>query len=473
MSNGTVNTTGYTSVSPDDYGSYGFLIGQQFDDEFYPANVSNPFTPTYLTGAMLFVTKPGMPTGSILLSDVRFWADFIENPPPTPDGIDGPFARTVTSSIVLTGTNEAASAFSITDTAAEGIALEIDLVQRLTSDLAAVTSQLDQIYTITNTGTADVELVFHLVWDPDLFFDGENKASDDNVGIGTGVCGVYAHDGDPRWSVALGSGPMSTLPMTYYYAGKEDFVPGTGPAFAPISADIDMQWTWISKGIVEQWQNYVVGAGVLATGESDPALVGDATLGIEWRFALPAGEAETIHIRRYYGSTGVPCFVSANCGNGALDAGELCDGEDTADCVGATCSASACGDSYTNAAAGEACDTGGADSETCNAMTCAAPACGDGYANAAAGEMCDDAGDSAACNADCTPAACGDGYLNTMAAEECDDTSELCDPATCTVTFTLGGGCAGCGAGGGAPGTLLVWGMLVAVSVRRRRARAA
>ena len=501
LTNG-VTGVGASSVSPDDYGSYGFLIGQQFDDEFIPAGVANTFTPTYLTGPELYITTPSNVTSSVLLSGTKFWYDFVENPPPQPDGIDGPLARTVTTGIVASG-NTATSAFRVADTGAMGILLDVGLVQTLASDATAVTSQFDQVYTITNNGTATLSLVFHLAWDPDLFFNGANKSSDDHVGASAGVCGAYAHDGDARWAVALGNGPMSTVPMTYFFAGKEGFVPGAGPAFAPISALIADQHIWINKGMPAEWRNYVVGPGIGAVGESDPALAGDATLGTEYRFTIAAGATETIHIRRYYGTTVIPCFVSAKCGNGVIDPGELCDTTDTIDCNGNTCTASACGDGYMNTTAGETCESGGMDTTTCNGALCTAPtcgdaytnqavgeacddgadtalcnadctaaACGDGYANLVAGEACDDAGDSSTCNADCSPAMCGDGYVNAMASEQCES-GQLCDMASCTVTYTLGGGCAGCGAGGDAGGPLLFAVAFVIGRRRRHPARAA
>jgi hypothetical protein len=496
-----VTGVGSTTISPDDFGSYGFLIGQQFDDEFNAAGVTNPFTPTYLTGAELYITTPSNVTSSVLLTSTKFWYDFVEKPPPSPDGIDGPIVRSITTAITSTG-NQATSAFRVADTAAMGILVDIGLVQTLTSDATAVTSQFDQVYTLTNNGTVTLALVFHLAWDPDLFFNGANKSSDDHVGIGAGVCGVYAHDGDPRWSVALGNGPMSTVPMTGFYAGKAGFVPGAGPAFVPISAAMTEQQIWLNAGMPPAWRNFVVGPGVGAVGESDPTLVGDATLGSEYRFSIAAGASETIHIRRYYGTIAIPCFISAKCGNGVIDAGELCDTTDTANCNGATCSATACGDGHINLAAGETCESMGVDTTACNGGTCTAPACGDGYANQATGEACDDAGDSAACNVDCSVAACGDGYVNAMAGEACDDAGEsracnadctpamcgdgyvnavveqceggeLCDPVTCRVSYTLGGGCAGCGAGGDAGGPLLLLGGLAIGRRRRRRARAA
>jgi hypothetical protein len=165
--------------------------------------------------------------------------------------------------------------------------------------------------------------------------------------------------------------------------------------------------------------------------------------------------------------------VPASCGNNVTDVGELCDGTDTPECNGGTCLATQCGDGYWNQAANEACETGGVDSDSCNGSTCTAPACGDGYVNAAANETCDDGEETAACNANCQPAACGDGYVNAAAGEECES-GELCDFATCTVAFTVGGGCGGCGARDARPSSLWLPGLaLVLIARRRRRVRRA
>ncbi|HEY5948246.1 MAG TPA: hypothetical protein VIV40_22270 [Kofleriaceae bacterium] len=436
---------GFTRMTPNDFGVWGFLIGQQYDDEYHPVGVTNPFSPTYLTGPELFVTTAGNHTSAVLLASEKAWFDLVENPPPTPDGILADpthtnFARTVTTPIALTGTNQAASAFRIATDAAAGIQLDFALTQKLTSDTATSTSVVDQVYVVTNNGTVATEIGFHLAWDADLYYNGQNKDDDEVVGSVPGLCGVYQNDGDPRWGIGLGNGPMSTVPMAYYFGGKETFVPGTGPAFVPISAPIDQQWIWLGHGMPAEWQNYVVGPGKNAVGESDPALVGDATLGIEYHFPLAVGASETIHIRRYYGTPIVECFVSAKCGNGVVDAGELCDGSDTATCNGMTCTTSACGDGYMNVAAGELCDSSGVDSDSCNGATCTLPSCGDGYVNAAAGEEC--------------------------------ESGELCEAATCKLAFTVGGGCAGCGVGGSADASwLLVCGAFVASMLRRRRAR--
>jgi cysteine-rich repeat protein len=62
--------------------------------------------------------------------------------------------------------------------------------------------------------------------------------------------------------------------------------------------------------------------------------------------------------------------------------------------------------------------------------------------NAAAGEACDQAGETAACDADCTPAECGDMVTNVAADEECDDGNGMpgdgCEQ--CLVVVACSGG---------------------------------
>ena len=465
IESGTSGTDGYTQVEPDDFGCYGRLISQSNDDDFDAPGMTQDFGPTYLTGVMLFVTTPGDVKSSVLLAGTKFWHDFVEGPP-QPDGIAGMhtmLTRTVITPIALMSATVATSAFRIADPPS-GLRLDFALTQRLTPDTTNITSTFDQVYAITNNGTVAVDIVFHVAWDPDLYWlNGEWV--DDVVGTGAGLCGVWAHDpGQPTWSVALGNGNMSTVPLANYYGGKNLLMPTGGPpAFEPLRGQL--QPLWNNRGMPTTWRNYVVGAGYNAAGDSG-TVSEDVVMGTEYRFSIAPNSSETIHVRRYYGTLTIPCFGSNNavCGNNVVETGEPCDGTDTATCNGATCMPNTCGDGYANAAAGEDCDDAG-DTVTCNA-NCKAPMCGDGHPNAAAGEACDEGGDTMACNATCTLAACGDGYLNT-AAEDCE-TGELCDIATCTHAFTVGGGCAGCGAGDGAG----AFGLFASIFILRRRRRA-
>lgn len=152
------------------------------------------------------------------------------------------------------------------------------------------------------------------------------------------------------------------------------------------------------------------------------------------------------------------------CGDGIIDDGEECDDAGESDTCNANCTLATCGDGIVNTSAGEHCDDGenngtpnhcdvdciyitqpvcgngvveegdefdtpefcddGEDNgkpnhcnQWCTAMT--PPTCGNGVIEA--GEQCDDAGESAACNVDCTHTQCGDGYVNENAGEICDD----------------------------------------------------
>lgn len=143
--------------------------------------------------------------------------------------------------------------------------------------------------------------------------------------------------------------------------------------------------------------------------------------------------------------------LRSTCGDGAMDAGESCDGGGETAMCDVDCTPVQCGDGLVNHAAGEACDSV-RDTRGCDA-DCTLPMCGDGRVNPAVedcddgnvtadgngcsaeckfnntcgnnlrealAELCDTAGNSATCDADCTPSECGDGFVNPAADEQCD-----------------------------------------------------
>jgi hypothetical protein len=148
--------------------------------------------------------------------------------------------------------------------------------------------------------------------------------------------------------------------------------------------------------------------------------------------------------------------LSSECGDGVVKSGEeACDTRGETAACDVDCTLPECGDGLRNAAAGEACDSGGADTPGCNA-DCTLPVCGDDHPNLMV-EDCDDGNavddgngcskdckfnnvcgnahveslveecdpgfgvDTASCDSDCTRVVCGDEHVNAAAGEECDD----------------------------------------------------
>ena len=203
------------------------------------------------------------------------------------------------------------------------------------------------------------------------------------------------------------------------------------------------------------------------TGEQPTA--GEGTTGAEpgsSTSALATGEAST---EPGTASTGEP---TSQCGDGVVEAAEVCDDgdqEDGDECPG-SCEPAFCGDGYLWMGI-EACDDGNKFNDDACTNACTAAICGDGVthtdveecddgnevdtdfctsacATASCGdqivlagvEACDDGNqdDSDGCTSLCKAAACGDGLLQ-VGEEGCDDGNQddsdactsLCEPAVC------------------------------------------
>ncbi len=440
-----VTGTGSLVVQPDEYGAYGTWLGPQEQDLFQCAGTTSKYA-TWMGGAYLFVTTPsdGMRT-AVLLTDQKKWIT-IEEPGSNTDGVIGDrlLQRTITTTNTQLATNEVQSAFTVGEPNAGPVQLAFTLDQKVTYDTASATSTFRQTYTITNIGTLDTDLGFHAHWDADLIWT--NSAVDDIAGVGQGLCYVFIRDdsGADR-AVSLRDGG-STVPRTYYYAGKSGVTPPLGP---PVyGSTYYSQDVFNMFGMPTSWRNNLAAVGYSLPGESgvSPSTASgvdsnNAVMGTEYRFPLAIGASTTIVIDRIYGTATLTCPTppAGSCGDGVQDPNEQCDsaGADTATCIGATCMTSTCGDGYVNAAAGEVCDSNGVDTASCIGATCQPSSCGDGYVNAAAGEEC--------------------------------ESGPLCDPTTCKTTYTVGGGCAGCAADDNRGAWWLV--ALVAAALTRRRAR--
>lgn len=191
-----------------------------------------------------------------------------------------------------------------------------------------------------------------------------------------------------------------------------------------------------------------------------PAECGDGVLNVEAGELCDDGNQDD--------ADGCVACQPAECGDGTLWRGvEECETRaDTATCD-ADCTSRRCGDGYLNAAAGEICDDGNdfvfddcvhcqparcgdgfielgkeqcddgneVDTDDCPSGphgSCQMAYCGDGLVRAGH-EHCDSAGDSMACDSDCTPVVCGDGHVNVTAGEECEnDNDRQCPGTRCT-----------------------------------------
>ena len=113
-------------------------------------------------------------------------------------------------------------------------------------------------------------------------------------------------------------------------------------------------------------------------------------------------------------------YTNLGCGNGRLDAGEVCDDGNRIDGDGcdSNCTVTACGNGIVTD--GEACDDGNLlDTDACTSA-CVLNVCGDGLTNVDL-EECDDgnAVNGDGCDKNCKVTGCGNGIVTS--GEECDD----------------------------------------------------
>ena len=121
------------------------------------------------------------------------------------------------------------------------------------------------------------------------------------------------------------------------------------------------------------------------------------------------------------------CAKIELCGDGVLDPQEACDDGNTegADGCATDCKLEGCGNGVLDD--GEACDDGEANALTAACLpSCTRASCGDGNVQAGV-EACDDGAansDTGACLATCVTATCGDGFVRS-GAEVCDDGNDI------------------------------------------------
>jgi cysteine-rich repeat protein/parallel beta-helix repeat protein len=142
--------------------------------------------------------------------------------------------------------------------------------------------------------------------------------------------------------------------------------------------------------------------------------------------------------------------LMAQCGNGSVEPGELCDSGANNGMYGycnASCTALGprCGDGMMNGT--EQCDDGNATNSDACLNTCVSATCGDGFVRVGT-EQCDDGNgfNTDACTNQCMTATCGDGYVRA-GMEACDDGNQsntdacltTCVAASCGDGYTYAG----------------------------------
>ncbi|MBR4984270.1 MAG: DUF4215 domain-containing protein [Proteobacteria bacterium] len=133
--------------------------------------------------------------------------------------------------------------------------------------------------------------------------------------------------------------------------------------------------------------------------------------------------------------------TNPNCNNGKLDPGEDCDCAGSGTCIFAdayqsgnpaclNCRISGCGDGILDGSNKEECDDGNLSDEDMCTSKCTLPKCGDGIVSPAIGEVCDDGindGGYGHCGYGCSyePPKCGDGIVDQAHGELCDDGPDM------------------------------------------------
>ncbi len=525
---------GQIQIKIDDYGSYGIGWTQNEADRFDPPGALAWNNPTWIAGAYLFVQAQGdaSPT-AVLLSNRTKWAELLDPSDSNGVVGPRALQRTIVDPNAVIGNTVASSRIRIFDASGVDIYVAIRNELTFDPAVPGV-GVLTQRYTITNMGMQatlrlhahwDTDLSFNGDWTNDVvgraqggcyiyarepnsttvaFAFGDGTASTATPTYYAGLDQVMPTAGPPVFTASnaalvnqhvwnsFGTPTSWRDHVAHVGTDVDGDSAAVGGGDAVMGLEYELQLASGAIGIAEVERHY---------GTSSPPCVLSSTCGTN-NVVDPGEDCESQGIDTP-DCNGQTCLFSS-CGDGYTNTMDLedCDssGLDTDVCVGATCKTSKCGDGYVNPSdPAEECDVGTTDTTDCIAATCKASACGDFYVNALteqcddgpagsdtcrdclrprcgdgvvdSGEGCDDgAADTEGCIAEtCQPSTCGDGYVNAAASEECEPGESLCD-ASCHYTFSLGGGCAGCGAGGAS--AVAPWSIACAVlALRRRRSR--
>ena len=290
---------GYLQIGADSYGAWASTTFGGGGDTFNPAGAIASQEVAFTSGFFLFVN--GNERG--LLSASTNWQATYTAAPTIPPNL----TPSITSPNVLSDTN----ADGVNDTAVSGFTamggttnLSFRLQQHVQSAGPGV-AVLEQTYTVTNDGTAPVDIQMVRSMDADLVFSGpftNDEVGTSMWGAGLGTYVFQQEAADPGITAVT----LSSNAATAYYGGKNTVVPSGGPPNFAFGTDVQV---YDAFGVPGSWVNEIanVGAGVnglstaLPTGTAANG-VGDGFVGLQFLLnGLQPNETRTFTLAHTYG----------------------------------------------------------------------------------------------------------------------------------------------------------------------------
>jgi MYXO-CTERM domain-containing protein len=294
IDNGVIGA-GHLDIDTDDYGSYGNWDGATTDDQFQPSGQAVD-SPTFQSSVLMFVTGAAQPgeTSGVALSGGTEWNTVLGG------GEVGTrlLERVIVNANAALSATEAESDFSLVEALSGPITIDVHLNQ-LIGVGASNTATLLQTYTLTNSGTEDVDIQFNPRWDIDWFYETDHL--DDVVGAAHMQCYVFAREPTIiAAAAALADGGSDTAPIRSYYGSKEGHTPTMGPPAFDFGSDTEV---WDNLGVPASWLDYVAFLGYDMDGDSGTN-GGDASVALNYAFSLMQAQSVTVRVLRIYGATG-------------------------------------------------------------------------------------------------------------------------------------------------------------------------
>lgn len=284
---------GYLDVGPDDFGSWASAGFGGVGDHFNPAGA--PVSTEVAFSAVTYIFVPAAGQGQFLTENASLLAL----------GDDASLDLMVTSPIATSDTDTdgvddtAMSSFTVIGGTTN---LSIDLTQTV-GLVGAGVAYVEQIYQITNNGSASVTFNMPRNVDADLLFDGGADFANDEVGTTSNAAGmgpfvVQQEVGDATTAITL-----SSVAADAYYGGKNGVTPPGGPPPFNFGSDTEI---WDNAGVPTTWLNSIAGVGDATDGFSGAMPAGstapeDSFIGLNVPVTLAPSATTSVRFLHTYG----------------------------------------------------------------------------------------------------------------------------------------------------------------------------